>query len=136
LLRKKLGARKRCGSADALSLQDVSAKLQGKHSSVDGHTITVGTEYIAPNSVSPAQIISALSSNRALLLEWKSQLYVLYGAAFDEKLYYSGQRDYVIHKLFLLDVRFPDSRREVTFNRESDGWGKVQGLLMLSSASQ
>jgi len=49
-----------------------------------------------------------------------------------KKLYYTGQRDYIIHKLFLLDLRFSDSRREVSFNRESDDWSKVQGLLALS----
>ncbi len=125
----------RVESADPLSLQDVCVKLQGKHTSGDGHAITVSTEYMTPDSINPGRIISNLLSDRALLVEWKSRLYVLYGAAFDEKLYYSGQRDYVIHKLFLLDVRFSESRREVIFNRESDDWAKVQGLLLLSAAA-
>lgn len=120
-------------TADPLSLRDVSTKLQGKHSSGDGHTITVNAEYIAPDSVSPDRIIAALQSNRALLLKWKSRLYVFYGARFDEKLYYNGRRDYVIHKLLLQDVRFSDSRREVIFNRDTDDWANVQGLLILSA---
>ena len=89
---------------------------------------------MASDSINPGQIVSCLLGNRALLMEWKSRLYVVYGAGFDEKLYYSGQRDYIIHKLFLLDLPFSDSRREVAFNRESDDWGKVQGLLTLSAA--
>jgi len=121
-------------AADPLSLKDVSAKLQGKHLSNDGRPITVSTEYMASDSINPGQIVSCLLGNRALLMEWKSRLYVVYGAGFDEKLYYSGQRDYIIHKLFLLDLRFSDSRREVACNRESDDWGKVQGLLTLSAA--
>jgi hypothetical protein len=121
-------------AADPLSLKDVAAKLQGKHPSNAGRPITVNAEYLASDSIHPGQIISVLKANRALLVEWKSRLYVLYGAAFDERLYYNGQRDYVIHKLFLLDLRFSDSRRDFTFNRDNDDWGNVQGLLTLSLA--
>jgi len=39
-----------------------------------------------------------------------------------------------IRTLLLLDARFSDERRQVTFNRLSDDWGKVQGLLMLKAA--
>lgn len=123
-------------SADPLSLKDVSAKLQGRHLLNDGRPIAIAAEYVAPDSLNPDQIISSLLKNRALLMEWKSRLYVLYGAVFDEKLYYSGQREYAVHKLLLLDVRFSDSRREVAFNREIDDWGKVQGLLTLSVVVQ
>jgi hypothetical protein len=63
-------------------------------------------------------------------------LYVLYGAVFDELLYPSGNRDYVIHKLLLLDKRFSDARREASFNRESDDWTKVSGLLTLAAAAR
>ncbi len=119
-------------AADPLSLKDVGAKIQGRRPGQDGRPVTITAEYMAPDSISPGQIISPLQSNRALLMLWKSRLYLLYGAGFDEKLYYTGQRDYIIHKLFLLDLRFSDSRREVSFNRESDDWSKVQGLLALS----
>lgn len=118
-------------SADPLSLKDVGGKLQGSHRLDDGRPITITAEYLVPDSINPDQIISSLLKNHALLMKWGSRLYVLYGAVFDEKLYYSGQRDYVIHKLLLLDVRFSDSRREIAFNRETDDWGKVQGLLTL-----
>jgi len=120
-------------SADPLSLREVGAKLQGRHRLNDGRPITVAAEYLAPDSINPDQLISSLLQNHGLIMEWKSRLYVLYGAVFDEKLYYSGQRDYVVHKLLLLDVRFSDSRREIAFNRETDDWGKVQGLLKLSA---
>jgi hypothetical protein len=71
-------------AADPLSLKDVSAKLQGKHLSNDGRPITVSTEYMASDSINPGQIVSCLLGNRALLMEWKSRLYVVYGAGFDE----------------------------------------------------
>jgi len=121
------------GAADPSSAKDVGAKLEGKHPLSDGRAIRITAEYEAPGAINPGQIISSLSGNRALLLQWKSRLYVLYGAVFDEKLYYSGQREYIIHKLLLFDLRFSDSRKEVVFDRDTDDWGKVQGLLKVSA---
>jgi hypothetical protein len=119
-------------SADPLSLKEVSAQVQGRHLLSDGRPISVKAEYLTWDSINPAQIIAPLMNKQALLMEWKSQLYVLYGATFNETLYYSGEREYVIRKLFLLDVRFSGPRREAVFNRESDNWKDVQGLLKLS----
>jgi hypothetical protein len=42
----------------------------------------------------------------------------------------------MIHKLLLLDTRYSGSRRAVTFNRETDDWSKVQGMLRLAVAPQ
>jgi hypothetical protein len=41
-----------------------------------------------------------------------------------------------IFKIFLLDPRFSDQRREVSFDRQTDDWGKVQGLLTLKAVPQ
>jgi len=119
-------------SANPLSLKDVSAKLDGRHLLNDGRPFSITAEYLAPDSINPDQIIASLSKNHALVMEWKSQLYVLYGAIFDETLDYSGERQYVIHKLLLLDPHSSGRRRESVFNRETDNWKDVQGLLKLS----
>ena len=36
-----------------------------------------------------------------------------------------------IFKIFLVDPRYSDQRREVTFDRQTDDWGKVQSTVML-----
>jgi hypothetical protein len=41
-----------------------------------------------------------------------------------------------VHKILLLDPRFSDERRTVSFDRLTDDWGKVQGLLMLTASPQ
>ena len=41
-----------------------------------------------------------------------------------------------INKFLLLDTRYSDSRRKVVFNRETDDWSKVQGMLRLTVAQQ
>lgn len=121
--------------ADPLSLKDVGTKLQGRHLLSDGRPISVTAEYVPHTSTDTGQIVGSLLSKRALLMEWNSHLYVLYGVLFDETRCSSG-RVYAISKLFLLDARFADSRREVSFNRATDDWDKVQGLLFLDVTPQ
>jgi hypothetical protein len=66
-----------------------------------------------------------------VLIEWNSHFYIVYGAVFNETLHYSGRREYAVRKFLLLDPRFSDQRRMAEFNRETDDWGKVQGLMTL-----
>jgi hypothetical protein len=47
-----------------------------------------------------------------------------------------GGSAFMIHKLLLLDTRFSGSRREASFNRDTDDWSKVQGLLRLTVVLQ
>jgi len=124
-------------SADPLSLKDIAAKLQGRHLLSDGRPIMV-TANILPTSSGDAsyQIVSALINQHAMLMVWGSHLYVLYGAIFDQTAYSDGTSMNVIHKLLLLDTRFSNSRREVVFNRDTDDWSKVQGLLLVDAESQ
>jgi len=117
-----------------LSLKELSARLQGRHVLSDGRSVTVSAEYVPQNSITPDLMISALLKQHALLIEWRAHFYVLYGVVFDETRYDSGLAQYAVHKLLLRDPRFSDQRRDVEFNRETDDWGKVQGLLTLAVA--
>jgi hypothetical protein len=77
-------------------------------------------------------ILAALLNRHAAVIEWKSRFYVVYGAIFGETLHYSGRREYAIHKFLLLDPRFSGDRSQAEFNRDSDDWGSVQGLMTLT----
>jgi hypothetical protein len=134
-----------CGKDSALgdtvlseprSLRELATKLQGRHLLSDGRPIVVNAEYSSQSSINSGVIIGALQDQRAPLLEWKSHVYVLYGAVFGETRCQSGARQYSIVKLLLLDPRFSDQRREAVFNRDTDDLGKVQGLLTLSVVRQ
>ena len=119
--------------SDPVSLKELSTKLQGRHPLSDGRAIMVTAEYVPQTSINPGLIVASLRDQHALLFEWRSHLYVLYGATFDEtRDLGSGERDYAIRKLLLLDPRFSDQRKETEFNRETDDWGRVQGLLTVS----
>lgn len=124
-------------SADPTSLKDVSDKLRGRHLLSDGLPIQVTAQYLPAASVDAASLINALTAKNALLMQWNSRMYVVYGVTyvqtFDPN---TGSRTDAIHKLLLWDARFSDERREVVFDRLTDDWGKVEGLLVLSAARQ
>src|SRR5579863_8032876 len=123
--------------ADPASLQDIAAKLQGRHLLSDGRPIMVTAKYIAPDAVNAYLLIETLQQKHAMLLLWKSHLYVLYGATyildFDPN---SGDSSDNVLTLLLIDTRYSDSRRNVEFNRETDDWSKVQGFFWVTSEPQ
>jgi hypothetical protein len=122
--------------ADPRSIKDIVAKLQGRHLLGDGRPITVSVIDMMPYGANPAPIVEALAKEQPLLLMWNSRLYVLVGALYDEAYYQDGTRTDTVNKLYLLDTRYSDGRREVTFTRDKDDWNDVQGLLLLSFAPQ
>ena len=113
------------------SLKELSAKLQGRHVLGDGLSIVVRAEYFPKNSIDPSLTIQRLMNQQPMLLQWKSHIYVLYGATYDETRYYNGGSLFVVHKLWLLDPRYSDRRRETELIA-TDDWTKIQGILALS----
>ena len=122
--------------ASSVSLKELSNKLQGKHHLSDGRAISVSVDYVAHAAITPYTIIEPLRAQHAQLVEWNSHIYVMYGVLFDETRFYSGERSYAVHKLFLIDPRFSDARREVVFNRDTDDWDKVVGMSTITVATQ
>lgn len=122
--------------ADPRSMKDIVTKLQGRHLLGDGRPIAVSVTDMMPYSANPVAIVDQLAKRQALLLMWNSRLYVLAGALYDESYFQDGTRIDTIDKFYLLDPRYSDGRREVTFTRTKDDWNDVQGLLLLSFAPQ
>jgi hypothetical protein len=119
--------------ADPLSLKDIAAKLQGRHLLSDGRPIMVKAMHMESQAINSGMLITTLRDKHPLLLAWNSHLYVCYGVTYVKDYDpNSGAEMDAIHKFLLLDTRYSDSRREVVFNRETDDWTKVQGMLWLA----
>ena len=119
--------------AAPVSLKEISGKLQGRHLLPDGRSFQVNTEYAAPDTINSGAIVNALRNQNPPILEWKSHFYLVYGAVYNEALDSSGTgTSYSITKLLLLDGRYSDQRRETEFDRDTEDWSKVQGLLTLT----
>jgi hypothetical protein len=124
-------------SADPTSLKDVGDKLRGRHLLSDGLPIQVTVGYVPAAAVNGTNLINTLTAKYAPLMVWNSHLYVVYGVTYVETFDpNSGVRTDAIHTLLLWDTRFSDEHREVVFDRLTDDWGKVEGLLVLSATRQ
>lgn len=117
-------------------MKDIAEKLQGRHLLSDGRPIMVKAQYIAPDAIGADGLINALQAKRALLLEWNSHIYVCYGVTYRKDYDANGGVMDTILTFLLLDPRYSGSRREVVFNRDTDDWSKVQGVLTVESALQ
>ncbi len=123
--------------ADPGSLKDIAAKLQGRHLLSDGRPILVAAEYLEPAAITSSGLINALHAQQALLMDWDSHIYVCYGVTYRRDYDAStGAELNTILKFQLLDTHYSDSRRRVEFNRETDDWSKVQGMMRVTSSRQ
>jgi hypothetical protein len=119
-------------AADPKSLEDVAAKVGGRHLMSDGRPIKVTAEYLAPEAVNAGHVVTMIANQHAPLMLWNSHLYVVHGVVFVRtEDWSSGETAIVIRKFLLWDTRFSDSRRSVVFDRETEDPSKVQGLLFL-----
>jgi hypothetical protein len=120
--------------ADPASMEDIAAKLHGRHVLSDGRPIMVTAQYVAPDAINGYLLIETLQQKHALLMSWQSHLYVCYGVTYRKDYDTNGGFMDTILTFQLIDTGYSDSRREVVFNRETDDWKKVQGLLWVAVA--
>ncbi|ABF43286.1 hypothetical protein Acid345_4286 [Candidatus Koribacter versatilis Ellin345] len=124
--------------ANPANLQDVATKLQGRHVLGDGRPIQVSATFYPTtptNGSLPASsyILSTLLSDHPLLMQWKGKLYVVHGANYTQQVINS---DSVRSALDIIDTLFlfePVTGEQTTFNRVSDNWNEVQGVLAVSA---
>jgi hypothetical protein len=121
---------------DPKSLKDVATKLRGRHLLSDGRALLVTAEFVPATSLVGGTFIGTLNDKQPLLMEWNLHLYVVYGVVYSTAYSPEGGRTDSILKIFLVNPRYSDQRREVLFDRQTDDWGKVQGLLRLKAALQ
>jgi hypothetical protein len=117
---------------EGASLKELGEKLRGKHYLDSGEKIVVADYYWSGASVNAESIVNSLVEQNPLLMDWNGHLYVVYGAEFDEYAYSSGGIADVIQKLLLVDSRYAGKRRYLSFDRQTDDWGKVTGVLELT----
>ena len=122
-------------AADPGSLKEVATKLTGRHLLNDGRPIMVKADYFGPEAMGAPQLIRAILDNHPLLTKWNSHFYVVRGIVYRWIGDDSGMTT-LLMKLLLVDPRYSDSKREVTFTRGTDDADKIQGFLLVTSAPQ
>jgi hypothetical protein len=123
--------------ADPKSLQDVAAKLNGRHLLSDGRSITVNADFFPTDKMNAGYLVTTMKGQRAGLMEWNSHTYVVHGLVYfwiasgGDANGGEGGVQIVVRKFLLWDTRSSDSRRELIFNRDTDDLSQVQGFLFI-----
>lgn len=130
----------RVAAADPESLKDVASKLQGRHVLSDGHPIMVTATYVTPDVVNASLLIGWFQNQHAALMRWNSRIYVVRGIVYmlvaNPTPEGPPRMGTIVRKFLLWDARFPDSRREVVFNRDTEDLSKVEGFLFVEAKPQ
>jgi hypothetical protein len=103
---------------------------------MEGRTLRVSATFAPTGAIKANSVVASVMQRQPLLLERKNRIYVLYGVVYDEHLYDTGAQDNVIRELLLIDPRYSDSRRFLTFNRAKDDFADVAGIASISVAGQ
>ena len=120
-------------SADPKSLKDVAQKLAGRHLLGDGRPIQMNAEFRPAEAMNAGDILRMILYQRPPLMEWNSHLYVVHGVVFIWNADAQGGTYAVIRKILLWDIRYSNSRRQVTFTRGIDDMATVEGLLFVEA---
>jgi len=121
-------------TADATSLKDVAAKLEGRHLLSDGRPIQMKTEYVAGKNTGGGHLIQMLHDQHAGLMQWNSHVYVVHAVTYFWQPDGQGGTYAQLHKLLLWDTRYSDARRQVTFTIGTDDSSKIEGLLFVEAS--
>lgn len=122
------------------NLQETAAKLQGRHVLPDGRPYILSATFYAtqPHDGTLAArsiLLSALRANHPLLMVWKSQLYVVYGANYTEQVTPDPDGgSAILETVDQLQLFEPASGRHAIFDGAKDNWGQVEGVIEMTLA--
>lgn len=119
------------GNAEG-SLSMLARKIDGTSCGVNGNTLRISASFTPIGEIRANDIVSSIMQKKPLLIRWKEVVYVAYGVVYDQHLFNSGRQDNVIREFLLIDPRFSDSRRLVTFRRQKDDFGQIEGIMSTS----
>lgn len=126
------------GQVMPLSLGLAAAKIGGRKILPDGRPVIVDASYTPvqtennPATLVYGKLLTALHHNQPLLMQWKSRVYVVYGAEITEMVAQSNDGSGVydtIDKILLFD---PATGQQTAFTSATDSLADVQGLLTVS----
>ena len=118
------------------SLQTLVTKVAGAFCSENGRRFRVTASFVPNSAIQGNNIIASLKQGQPLLIEWKDVLYVLYGVVYDERIHSSGRQDNFIREFLLIDPRYSDKRRLVTFERDKDNFAEVEGIASIRTTPE
>ncbi len=118
------------------SLRALADKISGASCATNGQIRRIAANFVPNTAIQADNLLASLLQRKPLLMEWKNELFVLYGIVYDERLHSDGHRVNVIRELLLIDPRYSDKRRLKAFVREKDNLAEVAGVASVTVADQ
>ena len=118
----------------ASSLRSLSGKVAGSTCEQEGRLLRLTSTFVPNASIHPDEVIHALDEDNPILIRWKGDLYVLWAALYDIQVYSDGHRFNVIRELLLIDPRYSDVRRFVSYKREKAAFTDIEGIAFVGVA--
>ncbi len=109
-------------------LRTLAEKVSGASCMTNGRIVHLSAAFTPNGSTHADAIIAPIVHGKPLLIRWNEVLYVLYGVIYDEHLHNSGKRVNVIRQLLLIDPRYANERKFVSFDRGKDDFAQVEGI--------
>jgi hypothetical protein len=115
---------------DATDLDALAKLITGEYILKDGQKVRLSATAMAGAPGQVDLLIAAPRSGRPLLLFWKGHPYLYRGMIYDEIVAATGDKEFEIRQLNLLDPFFPSAEKQAeTFTRDSDDAADINGLL-------
>ena len=109
-------------------LKELVGRISGTSCATGTGTIRVAVSFVPNSSIRADDLIAGLQAYKPQLINYQNNLYVLYGAVYDEHVYSDGTRMNVIRELLLLDPRYRGKKRAVVFVRDKDDFKQIEGV--------
>jgi hypothetical protein len=112
-----------------VNLETVSKLIDGKYTLDDGRKVILESTMVrgAPTVVDP--LIVAPRAGRPLIFLWKGHSYLYSGMKYHEVIYATGQRDFEVQEIKLLDPFGAPDNQAASFQAASDDPADIGGLL-------
>lgn len=121
-------------SVPAGSLHDTALKVNGTSCLTTEGSVRIGMRFIPKEDIRSEYVLQCLVDRQPMLFEWKHNIYVLYGMIYDQQV--GGGENYstyyVVRKFLLIDPRYSNQRRFVSFVPPQDKMNDVSGAAILA----
>lgn len=112
-----------------VDLAKISKAIDGKYTLDDGRKVVLESSMISGVPTAVDSLIVPTRSGRPLVFLWKGHPYIYVGMRYHEIVWATGQRDFEVQEMKLIDPVAAPDKQMISFNPASDDPAEINGLL-------
>lgn len=111
----------------------LAGRISGDYTLDDGRKFKLAASSSAGLPDAPDAIIADARAGRPTLLFWNNRAYLLYSIVYDEFIYPTGQRMFIVKELKLLDPLQSGDKQKVSFVAGQDDAAQIDGVVQVTA---